>query len=222
MRRLFALGLLINSLAWAIGPASPATAGSEAISAYDVAIAIDPNGDIHVVETIEYDFGDTQRHGIFRDIPTRLRYDDTYDRTFPLRVDEVSGSPGTPVQYEVEDAGDGMTRIKIGDPDQTISGEHTYRIAYTVHGALNAFADHDELYWNAIGDEWSSPVDHATVRVTSPGEVVGTACFQGERGSNLSCDEASARGDTARFAQAHLFPYEGLTIVVGMAKGAGT
>jgi uncharacterized membrane protein YgcG len=222
VRRLFALGLLTTSLAWGIVAASPATAGSEAISAYDVAIAIDPNGDIHVVETIDYDFDDAQRHGIFRDIPTRLRYDDTYDRTFPLRVDEVSGSPGTPVQYEVEDAGDGMTRIKIGDPDQTISGEHTYRIAYTVHGALNAFADHDELYWNAIGDEWSSPIDHATVRVTSPGDIVGTACFQGEGGSNLPCDEASARGDTARFAQAQLFPYEGLTIVVGIATGAVT
>ena len=68
-------------------------------------------------ETIDYDFGPIRRHGIFRDIPTRLRYDDTYDRIYPLDVVEVRASEGTPAGYEVESAAGGITRIRIGDAD---------------------------------------------------------------------------------------------------------
>jgi hypothetical protein len=192
----------------------------ESIPDYEVVIRIDPGGDIQVTETIVYDFGNEQRHGIHRDIPTRLFFDGSHDRTFPLRVDDVSGSTGTPVGFAIEDAGGGKTRIRIGDPDRTITGSHTYTIAYTVQGALNAFDQHDELYWNAIGDEWSTTIEHATVRVESPGAIVGVACFAGSEGSRLACDTADARGDVARFTHGRLHPYEGLTVVVGIEKGA--
>jgi uncharacterized membrane protein YgcG len=223
VRRFLAISFVASVVAvsWAVVPTAAQAAG-ESISSYDVDIMVDPGGDIHVVETIDYDFGDAERHGIFRDIPTRLYYDDTYDRTFPLHVDSLSGSPGTPAQYGVEDAGNGLTRIKIGDADQTITGRHTYRIAYTVQGAMNAFADHDELYWNAIGDEWATTIDQATVRVTMPGEIVGVACFAGAHGSGLDCTQSSSHGPTARFAETTLYPFEGLTIVVGVTKGAVT
>ena len=199
---------------------APAALAAESIDRYDVAITIEPSGDVGVVETIGYDFGDERHHGITRDIPTRLRYDDTYDRLLPLRVDSVTGSPGTPVQYEIRDAGDGQTEIRIGDPDQLITGRHTYRIAYTVQGALNAFPKHDELYWNAIGDEWAVVIDDVSVEVTAPGDIVGVACFQGPAGSTLGCDHAAAYGETGRFTQARLFPFEALTVVVGLEKGA--
>ncbi len=222
MRRLLVLVFVClgASAAWAMGPRAGFAAGLESTSSYDVEITIDPDGSIHVLETIAYDFGTEQHHGIYRDIPTRLWYDDTYDRTFPLRVDEVSGSPGTPVQYELLDAGNGETEIRIGDPDQLITGQHTYRIAYTVQGALDAFPDHDELYWNAIGDEWTTSIDRATVLVRSPGEITGVACFEGERGSSQACDQAASHGESARFTQSGLFPFEGMTVVVGIAKGA--
>ena len=201
-------------------PTSAQGATFESIRSYDVDIQIQTNGDLAIVETIDYDFGSEPHHGIFRDIPTRLRYDDRFDRVFPLRVDDVSGSADTPVGYTIEDADGGMTRIKIGDPDRTITGEHTYRIAYTVQGAMNAFASHDELYWNAIGDEWTTVIDRATVRVSSPGAVTAVACYAGAEGSRQPCDAAAARGSTARFAQDQLFPYEGLTVVVSIEKGA--
>ena len=185
MRRV--LGSLVVALtlgsAWAVVVAHPAAAqSSETIRSYDVDLTVQPNGDLSVVETIVYDFGAEQRHGIYREIPTRLHYDDTYDRVFPLRVDSVSGSPGTPVGYTTEDAGDGKTGIKIGDPDQLITGVHEYAIAYTVQGALNAFPNRDELYWNAIGDEWSVTIQRASVRVSAPGPITGVACFQGQEG----------------------------------------
>ena len=96
MRR--ALGSLVLALtlgsAWAVAAGHPAASSSfETIRSYDVDLTVQPNGDLSVVETIVYDFGSEQRHGIYREIPTRLHYNDTYDRVFPLRVDSVSGSP---------------------------------------------------------------------------------------------------------------------------------
>jgi uncharacterized protein (TIGR04222 family) len=219
VRRFFPIVSVVAGLLWLSAPSAHA---SESIGSYDVQITIEPDGEISVVETIDYDFDGEQHHGITRDIPTRLRYDDTDDRLMPLRVDAVTGSPGTPVQYEVGVAGDGKTEIRIGDPDQLITGRHTYRISYTVQGALNAFAKHDELYWNAIGDEWALVIDHVTVEVSAPGEIVGVACFQGPLGSTLECDRAAGAGRTARFSQTHLFPFDALSVVVGVEKGAVT
>ncbi len=223
MRRV--LGSLVVALtlgsALAVVGAHPAAAqSSETIRSYDVDLTVQPNGDLSVVETIVYDFGAEQRHGIYREIPTRLPYDDTYYRVFPLHVDSVSGSPGTPVGYTTEDAGDGKTGIKIGDPDQLITGVHEYAIVYTVQGALNAFPNRDELYWNAIGDEWSVTIQRASVHVSAPGPITGVACFQGQGGSTDACQVSAYQGSAARFGEPRIFPGQGLTVVVGITKGA--
>ena len=81
---------------------------------------------------------------------------------YPIDVISVRASEGTPADYSVETEGD-YERIKIGDPDTTITGEHQYEITYRVRGALNAFKDHDELVWNAIGIEWPVPIAAANV-----------------------------------------------------------
>jgi uncharacterized protein (TIGR04222 family) len=198
--------------------ASPAPA-AEHIASYRVGIEIEPDGSLQVAETIDYDFGSTPHHGIFRDIPTALRYDDRYDRVFPLEVLSVD-SATAPHQYEVEDISGGLTRIKIGDPDQEISGEHTYGIRYSVVGALNAFGDHLELDWNAIGDRWDVGIDHATVTVRAPGRIRRVVCFAGPTGSTESCASATSDGDLATFDAKGLLPFEGMTVVVALPLDA--
>jgi len=193
--------------------------GSERITAYDVDIRIEATGSLLVTETIDYDFGFLQRHGIFRDIPVRFHYDDRYDRIYPLKVVSVDGSPGTPAKYKRQNAGN-ATELKIGDPDKTITGAHRYTIVYRVDGALNGFTDHDELYWNAIGAEWPVPIERATVRVTAPAQVTQVACFGGGTGSRLACSDANQAGSVAGFSETALGPGEGVTVVVGFAKGA--
>ena len=37
-----------------------------------------------------------------------------------------------------------------------------------MRGALNGFADHDELVWNVIGTQWSVPIERASARVQAP------------------------------------------------------
>ncbi|MGH2651473.1 MAG: DUF2207 domain-containing protein, partial [Actinomycetota bacterium] len=199
--------------------ATAAAQSPERILRYAVEITIEQDASIVVGETIDYDFGSSERRGIFRDIPTRLRYDDTYDRIYQLEVLSVSGSPGTPVQYVTEDAGGGTTRIRIGDPDRTITGEHTYVIAYRMKGAMNGFPDHDEFYWNAIGSDWPVPIERATASVTAPGPIEGIACYAGPFGSNLACERSAAAGQVATFGQRSLDAYHAFTVVVGLPKG---
>ena len=78
------LGILLGALLLAgttsVGLASPAAA--EYIRHLDVAITVNADTSIRIVETITYDFESEYRHGIFRDIPvvdetlTGLRRDD--------------------------------------------------------------------------------------------------------------------------------------------------
>ena len=201
-----------------VGPAS-AQVDSERITSYNVDLNVETTGSLLVTETIDYDFGFTPHHGIYRDVPVRFDYNSRYERIYPLHVLSVHGSPGTPDKYALE-TNNNFKRIKIGDAKKTITGAHEYTIAYRVDSALNGFPDHDELYWNAIGTEWSVPIDRATVKVTTPSAITRVACFGGGRGSSLTCDSAAQAGTTSNFAQSNLSPGGGVTVVVGFAKGA--
>ena len=193
-----------------------AQTGAERITSYDTGIAIQRDGSILVTERIVYNFGSNQRHGIIREIPVRLRYNGSYDRIY--RVDVRSVHSYAPDQYTVENNGSYVS-IRIGNPDLTVTGEQTYWITYLVRGSLNAFANHDELYWNAVGNQWDVPIDHATVRVSAPAAVTRAACFAGPSGSTGSCQQAGIANGVAHFTQAGLGPHEGLTVVVAIPKG---
>jgi hypothetical protein len=82
------IATMLAAIALLGAPAGPAAAaGGESIRAYDVRINVRGDGTLRVEETIRYDFGANDRHGIRRRIPARFRYDDTQDRLYP--VDDV-------------------------------------------------------------------------------------------------------------------------------------
>jgi hypothetical protein len=220
-RTLFLLALLGVALTVLVGPGpAGAQSGGEVIHSYDSALTIEESGDLRVVETIEYDFGATPRHGIERFVQTRFRYDDVkkdFDRLTPITVTSVTAD-GSPARFESETDGD-FTKLRIGDPDRTITGAHTYVIDYRMKGVLNHFDDHDELYFNVIGDRWSAPIEKATASVEVPGAIDKVACFAGPSGSNLPCDQATEAEGTATFADGSLSFGEGMTVVVGFPTG---
>jgi hypothetical protein len=198
----------------------PAAQGGERIDGYDVQLRVDPSGELLVTETIGYDFGSAQeKHGIERIIPVRRRYDGTRDRVYPIDVVTVSATPGTPAQYGTEERGSDLV-VRVGDPDRTITGRHGYTITYRVQGALDGFADHDELYWNAIGSQWEVPIDHPSVRVVAPAMIGSVACYRGPRGSVQPCAGYDTDGPSAVFQDARLAPHEALTVRVGFPAGA--
>ncbi len=199
--------------------AAQVTQIGERITGYVIDLGLEQSGVLRVRETIDYDFGRNERHGIFRTIPVRFPYDSRYERVYPIRDIRVSGSPGTPTDVDVSDQG-GVKKIRIGDEDRTITGRHRYLIEYEVVGAVNRFPDHDELYWNAIGGEWSVGISNARVNFTGPAGVTQVACFTGPVGSNLPCRSAAKSGPRATFTQPSMFPFSALTMVVALPKDA--
>jgi uncharacterized protein (TIGR04222 family) len=216
------LAVMAIAVAFAVGTGGWAGAQvGEAIRRYEVQITIQPAGDLQVRERIAYDFGANARHGITRQIPTRFHFDNRSDRLEPVSDVAVATSAGTPGQTKVSSSG-GQTSIRIGDPNRTVTGLHTYTLSYRVRGALNRFADHDELYWNAIGNEWSVPIEAAVVDVSAPATITRVACFAGPAQSRLPCTRAEPTGDSARFSEDTQDPRSGLTVVVAVPNGSVT
>ena len=70
-------------------PAAPARGQEtvfESTPRFDVNIVVEQSGDLEITETIVQEFGSTPRHGIIRFIPNRLRYDDEFDRVYPIEL----------------------------------------------------------------------------------------------------------------------------------------
>jgi uncharacterized membrane protein YgcG len=215
--RLVAILALI--LLAAFRPSSAQADEGWVVNQYDSAIGIQSDGSLRIVETILVDFGSQQKHGIFRYIPVVYSYDDQNDRVYDLSVESVTDKNGKSQQYDVSLDG-GVETIKIGDPDRTVSGPQSYKIAYRVKGALNSFTDQDELYWNVTGN-WPVRILKATSTVTLPGDgFVKAACYQGPGGSDEVCQasEESARSATFQSTRT-LSEQEQMTLVLGLKKG---
>jgi hypothetical protein len=166
---------------------------------------------MHVKETIAYDFaGSAYKHGIWRKILDDFPYDDQHHRVYPITNVDVT-SPDASADTETEDGS--AFGIKIGDKDETVSGVKHYVISYDVGGVVNSFSDHQELYWNAIGTEWSVPVASAKVIVEGPAGIQKVACFAGFQGSTNPCASQLFTGDRATFTARNLQPSQAMSVV---------
>jgi uncharacterized membrane protein len=173
--------------------------GQEKITDFQSRIEINQDSSLSVTETITYDFDENQQHGIFRDIP--VEYDTSAgDRRIGVEVESVSRN-GDTESYSILREGNNK-RIKIGDPNETITGEHKYEIDYMVRGALNFFAgDRAELYWDVVGAQWEVPVEKASTRISLPPGSQASAddlkirCFSGDVGATSSCVSLSTTTD---------------------------
>jgi uncharacterized membrane protein YgcG len=198
---------------------SATSSGFEHVRSFDARYEIQPDTTIHVTETIEYDFGFGDRHGIFRDLALYQPIDDDRERRYPISEISVEGGEGTPDQFEVSRYGD-FQRIKIGDADVTITGVHTYTIEYRIGGALNPQADGPELYFNVTGT-WAAPMDEVTVEVAAPDGIERVACFAGPTGSTDACSEATIDAEgVAHYRQDALGSDDQLTIVAAIPSGS--
>jgi len=200
---------------------------AEEIKNFKVDIVINKNGTIDVKETIVYDFGRLYRHGIYREIP--FIKTNKEGKKFKLDFSQFSVVDENQRPYRFQKIlADEKIRLKIGDPQKTISGVHTYIIIYKVSGALTYFSDHDELYWNATGNDWLVPIKEAVVEVELPEKIdesqLKTACYTGSYGATTSlCQIFFNHLDNDRIKMvikttSSLGYKEGLTFVLGFPK----
>ena len=212
---IFSLALIAQVL---FVPSSFAQA-SESISDYKTEITINSDSSIFVVETISYDFGIEQRHGILRDIPYKYK---ARGGTFKLRVSDfsVTNDKLDPIPFTQSTSG-GEVHLKIGDADKTVTGKQIYIISYSVGRAINYFDDHDELYWNAIGNTWEIPILKSSTVVTAQNNITQVMCFTGEKNSTeQDCSITGGNTPVVTFvSNVELGNNKGLTIVAGLPAG---
>jgi Predicted membrane protein (DUF2207) len=165
---LLAVAVLVVGGAAAVGAA---LGDGERITAMWVGAEIGGDGDARIVEAIDWDFGPTAHHGIFRDVPG-------------LRPDAAVSVSSATAPADVALSGSSLqTRIRIGDPDRTIRGRHRYTIAYPLGGV----APGGRLAWDAVGTSWPVPVAEVEIHAVAPFQLQDARCLQGATGADTPC-----------------------------------
>lgn len=205
MKRLFAsLFLLLFLLI------KPQLSFAEVIHSFDTEITANKTGVMTIKENISYDFENESKHGIYRTIPLYSSVGNLYRIIEILDVTVHMDSQNE--NYLVTHNSQNLT-IRIGDPDKTISGSHIYSISYRVYNGIGSnFADHDEIYWNATGNDWKVNVERASAKVETDFEAKLNEfkCFEGSYGSkNQSCKVLNNVASSSQI----LYPGDGLTVV---------
>ena len=143
---------------------------------------------------------------------------------YVLRVEgvHVLAADRQELRSEVSRHGDHL-RIKAWVPGAT-NARRTVVVLYRVHRGLLPFEDHDELYSNATGDEWTTSIDDAEVVVALPHGVpahqVKAIAFTGGRGAaGREYVEERPEGFVTIRTTRPLHPREGLTVVVRWPPG---
>lgn len=184
----------------------------ERIRHYGVEVVLQPDGTAVVRETIDYDFGTNDRHGIQRFFPGYRFPENAIDESeivSDVRVRSASAPD------DVELLGTYEAKIQVGHPDVEVNGRHRYVLEYRITGLVSG----DKMSFDAIGTEWEVPIDVADIRVTAPYRLDDVACYRGSIGSVDPCGAPSVSGNSLTAHVEDLDEEEGVTID---ATGAGT
>lgn len=219
----FAFSLVFTTALFLL-PAAPAFA-QERILSYDSQLQINSDGSLDVHEQIKVRAeGNNIRRGIFRDFPTRYKDQHGNRVVVDLQVLGVERD-GKTEPWFTENVSNGV-RINTGNDDfLPVPADYTYTLHYRTTRQIGFFADHDELYWNAIGLGWDFAIETGSVDLRLPEAVpvdqLKAEGYTGPEGSKQQDYTASVPAP----GQAHwqltnpLSPHEGLTIVLSFPKG---
>ncbi len=163
---------------------------------FDVTAHLDDDGTLAVRFDVTVDFPD-ERHGIFFVLPTAQRYDGDYFQLYDVDFGNVT-MDGGPVPAERLNDGDVAT-MRIGDPDSTVSGRHSYMMEFTARGIARpgARGGQDILPWDIItaGAYSGWDIENFSLTLTAPAGAAFT-CTSGGEGSDNRCQDIVARDDT--------------------------
>lgn len=195
------------------------------IDEYKTNIEILESGTIVVTEEIQANFTTDPRHGIYRNIPTKITKEDGHTEKLRTNLISITDDQGTTLPYSTTHTTTATTH-KIGDENILIQAPQTYIITYEVANGLSYFEDHDEIYWNAVGTEWETEILKATATIILPDGItsiqdIQTICYTGVQDSSKSdCSTHVQDLATATFQTTKsLNYYEGLTIAVAFPTG---
>ncbi|WP_424981878.1 DUF2207 domain-containing protein [Maritalea sp. S77] len=196
---------------------------AERITSYAVNIKVLPSSELQITENISVRAeGNQINRGIFRDIPTVL--EDEQGRKIRSSIYDVEVTRDGNIENFSIAGISGGKRIYVGHEDVYLQpGFYTYELKYKMDRQIRFRDEHDELFFNAIGQFWAFPIDRAVVRVQLPDgtKVLNSTAFSGRYGENKRDVDIrnNEDGDIIFSASRAFAPYEGVTVAIAMEKG---
>lgn len=201
------------------------------IDDYTADIRVQKSGLLTVTETVGVNF-DAYKHGIYRYIPFVFQPQgagfDTQRFSY-LTIDNVDVTlDGAPVIYDESTRSSSLCArsplaylkdrelfLKIGDPENTITGLHTYKITYTVGRSLRSDNGEVKLYWNAIPQFWPVPITHGSINLSADGiKLDKVFCYRGAIGStDESCTQQRNADGSVKIDVGELRAFAGATLL---------
>lgn len=182
------------------------------IGNYEVVIDVQEDGSFRVRETIAVRFSES-RHGIIRSLPYRYQVEDLLEES-AIRSTTKGGYYETLLKdvkvlnHPFQTSKDGNhLNIRIGSPSKKVRGKQIYEIEYTVYGAINQFAEHQEFSWNLTGNKWKTSIEEVNFKINFPrkttinqSDVIGYTGRQGTKGQDVTWNisENQVVGKTTR------------------------
>lgn len=204
-RALFFAGLLVSVLL-----PQMVFAADEQIQAFDVVATMNRGNDLFVTEQISYDFGDQEKHGIYRYVPEFMVVS---RRKVNIGLHWLGVLRDGKEDRAQESSASGNAVMKIGRPDQTITGLHEYRLNYSVAKSVVATPDGQRFTWNVTGNRWLTPIGASSFVLDGPIAPTTVTCFTGPVGSTAhDCTIRSAGSKMIAKTTRSLDPGEGWTI----------
>lgn len=201
MRRSVPTAVLIALAAFVVAFACPraALADTYSLPRVHTQAQVMENGDLFVTEARTFSFEDDV-NGVYWEIPFARNEQGQASSITVLDVQElddavVDGSEAEarraaqPMQevaraesgdahvYTVEDTGDAL-KLKVFVPRED-GDELTLWVSYMIEGAVMAWPDTAELYWQFIGSEWEEDAEDVRLDVTFAGAAQGTPAITG-------------------------------------------
>ncbi len=210
--------LLLATLATAL----PAQEKSYSIERFDARIRVNRDAGIDITETITARFVGSW-NGLYRTVPVEYRTTQGLNWTLGLSLVSAQDDAGRDLKTETS-RDRHYIKYKIWIPGAS-NADRTLVLRYRATNGLRFFDEHDELYWNVTGDEWTVPIRAATAEIELPPATPGVRAiaFNGVYGSTARDAAVEIRGNVVRIAMPHPLGYhEGLTAVVGWNKGVVT
>lgn len=188
---------------------------ANSIKEFSANIHLNKDGTLDVIENIVRDFGSQYKHGIYRNIPIKFtRNHGNYQNDF--KIIDITNGNGQTLPYSSSVHGNDVV-IKIGKPDELVTGVNLYRLHYRVNRIINFFQNQPELYWNVTGADWPVTIHNVTCKFYPPASVnidsLKADCFLGEQGSK---QRGNINKETANlfFSTPKLYSGEQMTILV--------
>ena len=141
------------------------------IEGYEVILNVGIDNKVDVTENIHVNFYESGHHGIYKFTPYWLEYTGKDNKTIKRKSNIINyRSVNDPYTIDTVKK---KSRIKIGSPNKTVFGNHTYTIKYTYDMGSDPFNNFDEFIFHAFGDFWGTEIKNPKIIVNMPKGIDG-------------------------------------------------